>query len=186
MDNRGMGRTLTCLRVVAIACLLGVGGCVDRTVKGNNVAEYGFSWWVGTLVVLGGLLAMPLGWVLRRSSRRLMVVGLVLGPVLLLLIGPPMFLDGVTVDDRHFEGRYGVWFSPTRFNVAYADLDHINVVTWQERSRRGGTRTKQRLDCVGKAGGTTTIQLGDLLKYARNEMLDRAHAAGVRVFEREE
>jgi hypothetical protein len=173
------------MRVAVIACLLLLGGCVDRTVKGN-ASVYGFSWWVGTLVVLGGLFAVPLGWGLRRFSRRLMLLGLVMGPVLLLLVGPAMFLDGVTVDDRHFAGRYGIWLSPTKFDVAYADLDHINVVTWEERTRRGGTRTKQRLDCVGKAGGTTTIQLGNLLQHARDEMLERAHEAGVRIFEREE
>jgi hypothetical protein len=180
-----MGRRHKLMRVAAIACLLGVSGCVDRTVRGN-AAVYSFSWWVGTLVVLGGLLAIPLGWGLRRRSGRLMVLGLVMGPVLLLLVAPAMFLDGVTVDDRHFAGRYGVWLNPLKFDVAYADLDHINVVTWEERTRRGGRRTKQRLDCVGKAGGTTTIQLGDLLKHARDEMLERAHAAGVRVFERQE
>jgi len=173
------------MRVAVIACLLSLGGCVDRTVEGN-AAVYSFSWWVGALVVLVGLLALPLGWGLRRRSGRLMVLGLIFGPVLLLLVGPPMFLDEVRVDDRHFEGRYGVWFNPTRFNVAYADLDHVNVVTWQERTRRGGRRTKQRLDCVGKAGATTTIPLGDLLKHARDEVLERAHAAGVRVFETSE
>lgn len=180
-----MGRTHTLLRVAVVGSLLAMVGCVEKSVKGN-ASVYGFSWWVGPAVLLVGLLAVPLGWVLRRVSRRLLVVGLIVGPVLLLLVAPGMFFDGVTVDDRHFEGRYGFWFAPTKFDVAYADTDHINLVTWQERTRRGGTRTKQRLDCVARSGGTTTIQLGDLLKRARDEMLDRASAVGVRIFEKNE
>ena len=155
-------------------------GCVDREVKGDAV-EFSFEGWVGMTVLLVGLAAAPIGLMLRESWKKGMWVGLVMSPVLLLGVMPSMFLDYAKVDSQHFEGRYGIWFAPTKFDVKYADLNHIDHVTYETRGRRGRKSTKYRLDCVTKSGQVQKVSLGDMMKEARDDILERASAAGVAV-----
>jgi hypothetical protein len=167
------------LRAAALSLLVvTLTGCVDRTVSGDTTT-YSFALWVIATVALVGLAAAPLGWVFRRASKRWLVIGLIATPVVLLFLWPSLLLDKVRIDSNHFEGRYGLWFKPTTFDVRYADLDHIDLVTYEERGRRGRKNTKQRLECVSKSGHTTKVALGDLLKHSRDEVLIRATAAGV-------
>ena len=169
------------LRAAALTFLLvTLTGCVDRSVSGDT-STYSFTFGAIIGVFFAGIGAAPLGWMLRGASRRIMVVGLIASPVILVLLWPPLFLDKVKVDSNHFEGRYGLWWSPTKFDVKYADLDHIDRVIYEERGRKGRKSTKQRLECVSKNGRTTTIQLGNLLERSRDEMLERANTAGVRI-----
>jgi hypothetical protein len=62
--------TIPRLRLVLTASLLVLlSGCYDRSVQGDR-SVYSFAWWVGLLVILGGLVAIPLGLVIRRWSGR--------------------------------------------------------------------------------------------------------------------
>jgi hypothetical protein len=161
-----------------------VTGCYERTTQSDGTAVHSAKLGAIFGAVVCGVLAAPIGYALRGVSRRFLWVGLLATPLLILFLVPSLVLDHATVDAEHFEGRYGFWFAPTRYNVRYADLDHIDLVSWEERKRRGGTRTKQRLDCVSKSGATTTVQVGDLVRHARDEILDNAVARGVKVYER--
>ena len=161
-------------------------GCYERTTKPDGTAVYSATTWAILTAVVCGLVAAPVGYALRGVSRRILWIGVIASPLLILLLVPSLLLDHATVDAQHFEGRYGFWFAPTRYNLRYADLDHIDVVSWEERKRRGGTRTKQRLECVSKSGQTTTVQVGDLVRHARDEILENALAQRVRVSERHE
>ncbi len=160
-------------------------GCVDREVKGDAV-EFSFSSWVPLTVLLVGLASAPIGLMFRESSKKALWVGLIMSPVLLLGVLPSIFLDYAKVDSEHFEGRYGIWFTPTKFDVKYSDLNHIDHVTFETRGRRGRKSTKYRLDCVSKSGQVQKVSLGDLMKHARDDVLERAVAAGVGVREVDE
>jgi hypothetical protein len=170
---------------VVLAALLFLSGCVDKTVKGQT-SVYSFAPWVVMLVLVLGMAGIPFGWMMRKTSVRLLLLGLIGGPVLLLIFLPGVLLDKCKVDAQHFEGRYGIWLSPTQYNIRFADLDHIDVVTYETRGRRGRKTTKQRLECVDKRGRTTTLQVNDLLKAAGGEIIEKADAAGVKIEDRDE
>ena len=172
------------LTLVAVLVPL-MSGCFDREVKGDAV-EFSYSSWVPITVLLVGLAAAPVGLMLRESWKKGMWLGLIMSPVLLLGVLPSMFLDYAKVDSEHFEGRYGIWFTPTKFDVKYSDLSRIDHVTYQTRGRRGRKNTNFRLDCVSKSGQVQKVSLGDMLKHAREDILERASAAGVAVREVDE
>jgi hypothetical protein len=160
---------------------LTAGGCVDRSVSGDQIT-YDYSWWVPVTVLLGSLVAFPLGLLLRKRSGRAGVGLMILSPVLAILVFPAMLMDKVKVDSQHFETHYGLWFAPSRHNVRFDDLVEMRLVTYEERTRRGGRRTKQKLVCVHKsAAPQDTVHLGDLVRQAAPEIMDRAQAQGVAV-----
>jgi hypothetical protein len=176
-------RHLTPLVTVGLLALT-AGGCVDRNVEGDQVT-YAFSWWVWLPVLLAALVAFPLGLVLRRRSGRYGWALLILAPLGLLVLWPALVLDRVKVDSEHFEARYGTWVSPTRHDLRFDDVRQIRLVTYEERARRG-KRTKQKLVCMTRDGKAVTVQLGDLVKRAAPEILERAEARGVAITEERE
>src|SRR5215216_4888232 len=124
-----------------LVALCFVTGCYERTTKTDGTAVYSATASAILAAVVCGLVAAPIGYALRGVSRRILWLGLIATPVLILFLVPSLVLDHATVDAQHFEGRYGFWFAPTRYDLRYADLDHIDLVSWEERKRRGGTRT---------------------------------------------
>jgi hypothetical protein len=151
-------------------------GCYERVAQGNQ-AIYRFAWWMGPLIIVGGILGFPLGWIVRRWSRRVGFVLMFLSPILVLFAAPDMYSDRVLIDDDHFEARYGFWFSPNEHNVRFADLREIQYVP--VRDRKG--RKKYELHCITKASQVTVVHCGDLVKYTVPEILARAKARGVAI-----
>jgi hypothetical protein len=170
--------------VVMVSLLaLAAGGCVDRTVNGDEVG-YSFSWWVPVAVLLGALAALPLGFIICLRSARSARFGwalMILALVLALLVFPSMILDKVKVDVDHFEARYGVWFAPSRPNVRFEDLRELRRVTYTERGRRGRVLTKHKLVCVHNDGHQESVPLDNLLRRAEPDIVERAQAKGVAV-----
>ena len=168
---------------IATGILLGAGGCVDTTVSGD-ATTYDYSWWVPLVTLVSSLVAFPIGLVMRKRSGRIGGGLMVMSPVLAFLVFPMLLLDKVKVDAQHFEDRYGFWFAPSRHNVRFDDLKEIRLVTYQQRTRRGGRTTKQKLVCIHKNAGTQdTVQLGTLVKEAAPEILRRAGERGVTITE---
>jgi hypothetical protein len=181
MRNTTMGRLAAAS--IAILLLLGAGGCVDRSVNGDQIT-YDYAWWAPVMALLIGLVALPAGLALRKHSGRVGGGLLILSPILALFIFPTLLLDKVKVDPQHFEDRYGIWFMPSTHNVRFDDLREIRLVTYQTRTRRGGRRTKQKLVCIHKgATPQDTIELGTLVKEAAPEIMRRAGEHGVTITE---
>src|SRR3954468_11967733 len=101
-----MRLTTNFARGAALEAILLLTGCVDKTVKGQT-SVYSFASWVITLVFFGGMAAIPVGWMARKASVRLLIAGIIGGPVLLIILLPGVLLDKCKVDAQHFEGRYG-------------------------------------------------------------------------------
>src|SRR5215217_4903661 len=161
--------------------LFAAGGCVDRDVSGDQVT-YDYSWWVPVVVLLGSLVALPTGLLLRKRSGRFGVILMVAAPLLALIVFPAMLLDKVKIDSQHFETRDGFWLVPTKHNVRFDDLAEMRLVSYEVRTRRGGRQTKQKLVCVHKdSAPQDTVQLGNLVRHAAQDILDRAQAHGVTV-----
>lgn len=170
------------LAVVALA--LAAGGCVDRSVKGDEIT-YGFSWWVPVITLLGAIVLLPAGWLLRNKSSRFGWAMILIAPVLALVVFPTTLTDKVRVDANHFESADGVWFMSTKHDVKFDDLHELRHVTYEERGRRGRKRTKQKFLCVRTGGVKENVSIGMLLQRAEEEIMERAKAKGVTVsFER--
>jgi hypothetical protein len=136
------------------------------------------------MVLLVSVLAFPVGLLLRKRSGRAGGGLMVLSPLLLVLLFPAMLLDKVKVDANHFETHYGFWMAPSKHDIRFDDLSAIRRVTYQERTRRGGRTTKQKLLCVHKSGAPTdTVHLNTLVKEAAPEILRHAAGHGVRITE---
>lgn len=162
------GRLLAGLALVLI-CL--ISGCHEHTVEGRQ-SVYRFAPWVGVSVIAGGLLAVPLGWVLRKWSGKWSFVLILMGPFVLVMVAPSMYLDRVVVDDDHFEVRYGIWWSPSVHNLRFADLQAIHYLTVS--GRRG-----YQMQCLGQDKTVTVVHAGDLVRNTVPEILQRARAKGV-------
>jgi hypothetical protein len=167
--------------VVAVSMLVILGGgCVDRTVKGDEVG-YGYSWWVPVVELLGAMAALPQGLVTRRRSSRFGWGLMILAPLLALVVFPAMILDRVKVDSEHFEAHYGFWFAPSRPSVRFDDLRELRHVTYKQRGRRGRVTTKHKLVCFHLDGQQETVALGDLLRRAEPDIIERAQAKNVAI-----
>jgi hypothetical protein len=173
-SNRARG----VLILVGLLALCFVSGCYERVSLGNQ-SLYHFAWWLGPAVIAAGILAVPIGWFVRKQNGRWGFVLMVMGPVLLIIAAPAMYSDRVLIDEEHFETRYGFWFSPTVQNIRFDDLQAIRYVA--VRARRG--RTNYELRCTRKSGGEATVHAGDLVKNAVPEILTRAKAKGIVVLD---
>ena len=118
--------------ILALMLLTAVSGCYDKSVNGD-ASVYKFESWVGIAVIAAGLMGMAIGFLLRKWSLRYTIVLMGMGPLLILIIAPTMYLDKTLVDANHFEGRYGLWFDPRRFNLSYDELRSIHYLEVEER-----------------------------------------------------
>jgi hypothetical protein len=171
--NRFKPRT-TALLAALMLCVFS--GCYEHVSRGNE-SIYRFAWWVGPAVIAGGILAVPIGWLIRKRVPRWGFVLMVMGPVLLGIVAPSSYRDRVLIDDDRFEATYGFWFSPSVHRVRFDDLNEIHYVA--VRGRRG--RINHEIHCLKKDGQTSVVHSGDLVKNTVPELLARASAKGVRV-----
>jgi hypothetical protein len=98
---------------IGFACLLLiVAGCVqESTEHGERV--FTLDLWLPLCTLLGGSGAVPLGLALRRfKARPLERLGWVLllgGPVAAIGFAPGLFLERVSISDKGFDVRSGIW-----------------------------------------------------------------------------
>jgi hypothetical protein len=174
-------------KVLALAIVFGaLSGCTQRRKQGDETT-YRFEWWIAPAVAAAGLASIPIGIFLCRRTPRwgnrwlLGVMMLTVLPgVILGIVAPGVRGDRVIVDSAHFETTFGLWFSPTREVVTFADLTAIDVRARTERTRVG-RRVTYDLFCKHKSGEMQIVPVGDLLSQAVDDILGRAQARGVGV-----
>ena len=153
-----------------LLCLLS--GCCEHTTDGS-VSIYKFAGWMGPTVIIGGILSITIAFLIRKSTIRFAVIGLI--AILLIVVAPAMYNDRVELDDEHFEARYGFWFNPKEVNLRFEDLKSIRRV--KTRSLRGTVGWE--LHCTSKSDQKTVLHLGDLVQFAAEEIMEKARAKGV-------
>jgi hypothetical protein len=168
--RRGLFVSLGILGVCALT------GCYAKVSEGSTTV-YHFSTWTGVAAIGGGLLALPIGWILRSKNQRFAFVLMGLGVFGLTLIGPSMFTDRVVVAPDHFEASYGVWFSPSVHKVRFDDLSEIRYVS---KPARRGSRNYE-LHCVEKGGNVKIVHSGTLVSRAVPDILAAASARNLPV-----
>ena len=165
--------------LLAAALVLVCAGCVKKAVNGESLT-YSFDIWVLPTIVLSSLVAIPIGYLLRKKVARLGWALMILGPFGLLM-SPTFMSDYAKVDADHFETSYGFWFAPSKYNVRFDELANIELETVIGRGRRGSKTRSHYMNLNYKSGKTSRVALGTVMKPASNEILQRAEAKGVPV-----
>jgi len=166
--------------MVIVPILLACAGCIQRTVRGD-VSTYGFEMWVVLGIAVGGIVAAPAGWFLRKRVARLGYALLILGPIATIFIAPTMWTDRVVVDSEHFE-RTSAMPGSNNQSVRFDDVRSLHYHSRVERSGRRSSR-KYYLDVNQKSGQVQTISPGTLFQEAMGEIFERAAAKGIAVSE---
>jgi hypothetical protein len=164
---------------VATCFLAACTGCVRTSIDGDKI-HFGMAWWAIGLMTLLSFVLMGVGYLAAKADNWRGYISAIAGAGLLLFGVPGMLMDYATLDDQHFEGRYGFWMAPTRYNVKFADVAVMNVVEKSRYSRRG-KRYDYTLDLTYRDGHKQSVSIGDLLKEAAPELIARAEAANIQV-----
>ena len=169
-------------RVATVAGLTLLAGCVKETQVAGGSA-FTFEPWVPAGIVVAGLVGLAVGAVLLRRRNWLAgIVVVLLGLLGLVVLGPGMFQDKVTVTDERFELNVGFWFAPTVHSVNLADVAGIEGTAEEKTGRRGRKTTDFKVVFRKKSGPAETVPVGDLMKRgAYNRLLEVADKKGIPV-----
>jgi hypothetical protein len=161
-------------------CCIAIAGCYDK-VSENGGLTFSFQRWVPLLVVVGGLVALPVGIVLFVRKQRFWGVCLaVAGPLAAGVIAPGLYLDKVVVNQDGFYSRHGFWWDPTIHQIRYDELTQIQVVVEEKTGGRGKTYSYY-FDCSFKSGKPERVPLGDIMREALPEIAEQFRKHGVPV-----
>jgi hypothetical protein len=141
-----------------MAVLATQAGCVRESV-GEAGKTFAYELYVPVLLFFGGIAAAVAGWYLRggRFGWVLMIGGV----ISTLGFAPSMFLDKVTVDDKHFTVRTGIWGLTNVHDVAYDNLTSVELTKEEKRGRRGRKSTSYYLLCHCKDGTSAKVPLNN-------------------------
>ncbi|WP_442484867.1 hypothetical protein [Aeoliella sp. SH292] len=160
--------------------LLGLAsGCVEEKVDGTT-HTFTYDWWIPTVMLLGGVLAIPIGLALRRTSSRFGWALIIGGPIAALGVAPSLFLDRSVVDDQHFSVRSGIWGMTAIHDVDYDQLAHVRYIVEESTGRRGRKNLDYYLVCTHRDGSSSKIPMGNpCAEAAAVEFLRRATALNI-------
>jgi hypothetical protein len=159
------------LALPSVGLLALLSGCIRQTVNGSETTSQ-YELWVPILMILGGLVLVPLGWVVRPKNSRFGWALLILGPVLALGFGPTFFTDKVTINDSSLHVRTGFWAAPTDVAVKFDDVRSLRLTSETRRTRRGGRTTNHYFNFDMKSGPSQKVQFDTkLMSAARDRVL---------------
>lgn len=150
-------------------------GCVSQSDEGGRQV-FQYELWVPLVTVLGGLLAIPVGLVLRGRVARLGWGLLIAGPLLTLVFAPSLFRERVSVGQEGFEVRSGIWGLTATHAIAFADVQEIRITSETTRSR-SGRRTSYYLNCDLKNGGSSKVSINNAVTEAAADTILRQASA---------
>jgi hypothetical protein len=163
-------------------CAVLLAGCYKKEVQQDGAIVFSFQPWVPLLVIVGGVAAVPVGFVLWPRGQRTWGAGcVILGVLAVVGLAPGMFLDKVSVGPEGFYSRHGLWFSPQTHSIRYEELAHVRVTVEERGSRRRRTYSYY-FDCYFKNGGQERVPLGDIMREALPEIADQFRKHGVQVY----
>jgi hypothetical protein len=170
------------IRPAIAIVLLSAAGCTTETAEGNRFT-YTFALWVPISVLLLGLVVSFAGWFVRLWKTFWGWVMIVMGPLLVVVVVPNLFIDSAVVDPEHFTLRTGLWFAPRHHNIRFADLTRLEMTSETRRGRRG-TSTSYYFVCHFKNGGNEKVPLGDLMRNGPSDrILQMVHGRGIPVID---
>jgi hypothetical protein len=168
---------------IATILLLGVSGCVHESLDGQT-RTFTYDLWVPLSVLMGGLVAVPAGWFLRKTSARFGWGLLVIGPVVAIFFAPSLFRDRAVVDDATFSLRTGIWGLTAVHEVKFEDLKQVRLISEEVRGRRGSKRTNYYLLCERRDGTSAKVPANNkMAKAAAPHFLRRVSERGIPILD---
>jgi hypothetical protein len=171
-------KSLGCAGLLLMLCA-SLAGCVEQATA-NDTTVFRFERWLPLTVLAASLAGLPLAWLIRTKIARLGYGLLILIPIMLVVVVPGLWGDRVSVDHDGFSLKTGFWFSPTRCDVRFDEVQTIRHVSYIERGRRGDVR-KYKLIVQSRRGHTQSVPSGDLMRYAVPTILETAQDRGIDV-----
>lgn len=159
--------------------LITASGCVRESQSGT-ARTFKYQLWLPLSVLVGGIVAGPVGWFLRR--QRYGWAMLVLGPLATLFFAPTLFLERVTLDDNTYTVRSGIWGMTASHQVDLSKLKYVAITTEENRGRRGRTTTSTYLICNNQDGSVQKLSVNnDVTRAGAPHFLAKIAARGVPV-----
>jgi hypothetical protein len=168
-------------RLLLLACVVLVAGCIDRSQSGNTTV-FTFASWVICLPAVPGVALLAIGAFLFFGTKSYRWGGLgliVLGIALMVFLMPMLAMSRVEVDDEHFVSTRGLPFAMSRDEEKFDDLADIQVEETIETRNGVESRRTYALICTRKSGQANTVPIGDLMRGASSDILTRAKRKGV-------
>lgn len=156
MRLRTTGRAVA----AALGCLA-LAGCVART-EGAEGVTVRYQWWVPALLLVGGIVAVPAGWWLRRRVARLGWAMLILGPVSALLFAPSLLAERVRVTQTGFSVNSGIWGMTANLEVPFDSVTRCRIA--QEKTTGRRPRAVEVLYFSLQGGRTERLELNNDIK----------------------
>lgn len=149
-----------------ILLMLSCTGCVRETNRGDST-QFTYELWVPGLILLGGIAAIPVGFLLTKVAAFGEYAscgwGLALAaPLGALVLTPLTYFERTTADKESFSIA-GIW---ENHHVPYANLRQVTYATEVVRGRRGRTSTKHYFYCDCKDGSNLRIPLNAVTTQA--------------------
>lgn len=168
------------LRCLAIALLAGLlSGCTTEYRDGETTV-FTFAWYIPTLVILGGIVALLVGLVIVRKGGKWGWALIILGPLAAVVLGPGLVQDKVTINQSGFTLRTGFWFAPTLYEVRFKDVTGMQLIS--ESGRRG--RKSYYILCLTRSG-SQKVPEGDLMRNGPSDrILEMAAELGIPIEDR--
>ncbi len=156
-------------------------GCVNER-ESNGTKVFTIDLWVSGLVLIGGLLAAPAGWMLRETSERFAWILMVVGPILALFVAPSLYLNKTTVSADEIKVRSGIWGMTGNYHVKLDNLQAVRHTTEVTRGRRGRRNVNHYLVCDCKDGTSCKLPLSnDCVELAAPHFLTNVQAKGIAI-----
>jgi hypothetical protein len=147
-------------------------GCISEKHEGDKIT-FTNAWWAPLLVMVGSLVAGPVGFFLREWSGRI-AIGLMIICPLGILGGISLYTDYCEVDPNGFKGQMG-FFGTKKFEAQFADIESISLQERRSRRSRSTYLVYQTRD-----GKTRDFAIGNAMtKAAFPHIIKFAEAKGV-------
>jgi hypothetical protein len=171
----------TSVWLASLALFVVISGCVRETTDGD-ARVYRYELWVPGLLLLGGLVAIPIGLSLRRQAKRGGWILVIIGPIAALLGAPSLFLDRVDVRPDGFSRHSGFWGMTAVQEVNFADVNSMRLVEREERGRRGRKVMRTYLISDLKSGPPVELPASnEVSRAAMPEIVKNAAAHGISI-----
>jgi len=137
---------------------------------------------IGSLLI--GVVAF---WFKRRNDRRGVVdyrphIGIGISAIFLVLMVPTMAHDRVVLTESELRRAKGFWFWPETEVISLKNVSSIEITDDVSRDFRGRVRHREVWVATYNNGTKAEIESGDLMKAAKNDIMERLRASGIRVY----
>lgn len=95
----------------------------------------------------------------------------------LLLIAPSMYLDKIEVGANGFVHSGGLWFDPNFNKVDFHEVERLEIHAQEIKGRVN--RIQYDLIVHYKSGADDTVPIGDLMRFALREIVEKAKQKGI-------